>query len=1033
MPFGYVMKPIQERDLKVTLEMALYVAKVDKERKKAEEELKDTENKMSSIFRVAPTGIGMVKNRVLHEVNDQVCEITGYCRKELIGKSARILYPSQEEFKLAGVKKYEQIAELGSGAVDTRFQKKDGSIIDVLLASTPLDLADQSKGVTFTVIDITQRKKVEDALRESEEKYKKAFETSPDAVNINRLDGFYVNINEGFTKLTGYTQDEVIGKLSSDIQIWAIPEDRETLVNELQKNGYVENLESKFRCKDGSHKAALISARLTKIDNEPHILSISKDITKQKQIEKALKEHEERYKITFETNPDSISIICMDGVYVDVNPEFTNLTGFSREEVVGRYVTDINTWAIPEDRTRLVSELKRIGHVENMETKFRCKDGTHVIALMSASIIHLNNEPHILLFSKNITARIQTEKELRLAKYSIDNSSSPTIWIKQNGFLHYANKAASLLTGYSHQEILNFCFWDLDLSFSSDTFNKSWQKLEKKGTYTFESVCIHKNGLKIPVEITTNLHDFEGEKYIFAYVLDIAERRKSEMERTRLVSAIEQSSDNVIITDLKGNIEYVNPAFERNTGYSRTEVHGRNPRLLKSNIQNDDFYRDLWKTITNGEIWTGSIINKRKDEKLIEEFATIFPVLASSGEIKNFVAVKRDMTEQNKLESQLRQMQKLDAIGNLASGIAHDFNNILGAIFGYTQLSKRKLADSHDHQNVKEYLDKIFSASSRAKELIDQILMFSRKGDIDLKKINLQPLVKESVKFLRATIPTTISIKHRIDPDLKIIYGDATQIHQVIMNLCTNASHAMEKTGGALEIVLTNFRIKLKAIDTGNLDPGDYLHLAVSDTGKGMSYETKQRIFEPFFTTKEKGKGTGLGLSAVHGIVSKHGGAINVDSQEGLGTKFNIYLPAWLNDTEEIEKEIELELPTGTESILFIDDEPELCAIYEEMFKLQGFQVQTTLNSRDALNRFIKNPGTFDLVVTDYTMPEMNGIELSREIQKYDNVPVILISGLGELIPDEELKSTGIVARYSKPIEFATLIRGVRDVLDKIL
>ncbi|MBT7890056.1 MAG: response regulator [Deltaproteobacteria bacterium] len=288
------------------------------------------------------------------------------------------------------------------------------------------------------------------------------------------------------------------------------------------------------------------------------------------------------------------------------------------------------------------------------------------------------------------------------------------------------------------------------------------------------------------------------------------------------------------------------------------------------------------------------------------------------------------------------------------------------------------------------------------------------------------------MKFLRSTLPTTISIKLSIDPNLNNIYGDATQIQQVVMNLCTNASHAMEEKGGTLEIALTNFEIKQKTVVTGNLDPGDYLCLTVSDTGKGMNDETKQRIFEPFFTTKEKGKGTGLGLSSAHGIISKHGGIINVDSKEDLGTRFDIYLPAWINDAEGTEKEVEPELPTGSESILFVDDESDLCDVYGEMLKSQGYRVQTTSSSRDALDRFIKNSCAYDLIVTDYTMPEMNGIELSREIHKYNNnMPVILISGLGELIPDEELKSTGIVARYSKPIEFGTLIRGVKEILDK--
>ena len=618
-----------------------------------------------------------------------------------------------------------------------------------------------------------------------------------------------------------------------------------------------------------------------------------------------------------------------------------------------------------------------------------------------------------------------------MTQYSIDNSSSAAFWIKQNGQIRYANKAACLLTGYSHQELMRMYIWDLVLRYTRDVFHTHWQELEEKRTLTFESIYLGRGGRQVPIEVNTNLQEFEKEKYIFAYVSDITEREKSKMEQTRLVSAIEQSSDNVIITDLDGNIEYVNPAFERSTGYSRAEVFGENPRIIKSGKHGDGFYRNLWETISGGEIWSGNLINKRKDGKLIEESATIFPVLNSAGGIENFVAVKRDMTEQNKIEKHLRQSQKLEAIGTLSSGIAHDFNNILAAIFGYTQLSKKRLPDASELQNVDGYLDKILSAGSRAKDLINQILTLSRKGSHNPINMDLQPVLKESIKFLRATLPSTISIKLNIDPDLKKIYGDATQIQQVIMNLCTNASHAMEDKGGPLVVSLSNCRIKLKTIDTGNLDPGDYVLLTVSDIGKGMSDETKQRIFEPFFTTKDKGKGTGLGLSVVHGIVSKHGGAIKVFSQLGFGTKFKVYFPISTDDSVQAEIASEPELATGSEAILFVDDEIDLCDIYGEMLNMQGYMVQTTNCSRDALNRFKENPDRFQLVITDYTMPEIGGLELSREIQRLKpNVPIILLSGVEQLLSNDDLKTTGIVAKYSKPVEMGTLIKGVRDALD---
>ena len=761
---------------------------------------------------------------------------------------------------------------------------------------------------------------------------------------------------------------------------------------------------------------------------------LKKERDERKTSDKALTSSQRRFWLHMKQTPLAVIEWNTALEVVEWNPAAEKIFGYSKKEALGKHAAGL---IVPESAQAQTDEvweaiLSRKGGERNTNENITKQGDIIYCEWYNTLLVDEKGETvGVVSLAHDITDRIQVESKLRLTQYSIDNSSSAAFWIKQNGQIHYANKAACLLTGYSHQELSDVYLWDLESGFSRNAFSTLLQKLEENGTVTFESIYTDRDGRRFPVEIIANLQEFEKEKYIFTYVQDISERVRSEMEQTRLVSAIEQSSDNVIITDVDGNIEYVNPAFERNTGYSWAEVFGENPRIIKSGSHEDGFYQNLWETISRGEIWSSNIVNKRKDGQLIEESATIFPVLNSVGEITNFVGVKRDMTEQNKLEKQLRHSQKLEAIGTLVSGIAHDFNNILGAIFAFTQLSQRKLSDSPELQDVDGYLDRIFSAASRAKELVDQILTFSHKGKYDPTNIDISPLIKESMKFLRATLPTTISINLDIEADLRNIYCDATQIQQVIMNLCTNASHAMEEKGGTLEVALSNCRIDHRATETGNLEPGNYVLLVVSDTGKGMSDEIKQRIFEPFFTSKEKGKGTGLGLSVVHGIVSKHQGAVRVFSQEGLGTKFNIYLPAATDHMIEMKKEDEPELPTGSESILFIDDEIDLCNAYGEMITIQGYQVLTKSSSRDALQAFSEDPDSYDLVITDYTMPEMNGIELAGEIHKHkQEIPIILISGVEQLVPEEDLKTAGIIAKYPKPVNYKTLMKGIRKALD---
>jgi signal transduction histidine kinase/DNA-binding response OmpR family regulator len=392
--------------------------------------------------------------------------------------------------------------------------------------------------------------------------------------------------------------------------------------------------------------------------------------------------------------------------------------------------------------------------------------------------------------------------------------------------------------------------------------------------------------------------------------------------------------------------------------------------------------------------------------------------------------LQRDRKEEDKkkLETRLAQAQKMEAIGTLAGGIAHDFNNILGAIIGYAELA---VLDVPDGSRVKHDLMKILKAGNRAKDLVQQILTFSRQSEQEKKPVRVGLIVKDALKFLRASLPTSIGIRENIDRDTGIIEADPTQIHQVLMNLGANAHHVMREEGGILEVTLTNVDMDAHTIrQYPDMSSGPYLRLSISDTGHGMTPDVKERIFDPYFTTKEVGEGTGLGLAIVHGIVKDHGGAITVYSEPGKGSTFHVYLPV-IEKAEEPQKETLEPLPTGHERILFIDDEPGLVEIGKQMMEKLGYNVVVRTSSIEALELFREQPDRFDLVITDMTMPKMMGDRLAVELMKIrPDIPIILCTGFSERITEEEARGMGIKAFVMKPLVMRVLANTVRRILD---
>jgi PAS domain S-box-containing protein len=523
---------------------------------------------------------------------------------------------------------------------------------------------------------------------------------------------------------------------------------------------------------------------------------------------------------------------------------------------------------------------------------------------------------------------------------------------------------------------------------------------------------------------------------VFANALENKKTRQAlQASEERLRTVYETFPDPVTIIQAgDGRCVDINSAFTRLTGWTTGDVIGKTATDL-----------DIWHNPKEREILTTAIARNGKIENLETKFrlkdGSIITALMSAVLIRlkdrpHILTITRDISdlksaqkEREQLRTQLIQAQKMEAIGTLAGGIAHDFNNILGAIIGYAEMALYDTKkDSMEHYNI----DQVLRAGHRAKDLVKQILAFSRKSEQDKKIISLTPIVEEALKLLRASLPTTIEIRQHIEPDLDAIFADPTQMHQVMMNLCTNSAHAMGDTGGILNVELHNLDLgPKKAVQYPELNPGPYVKLSIIDTGHGMDAATIDRIFDPYFTTKEQDKGTGMGLAVAHGIIKGHGGGIRVQSKPGKGTRFDILFPVIGKQMESKTEELKA-LPTGNEHILFIDDEETLIDLGESMLKKLGYRVETRTRPQEALEIFGAAPDKFDLVISDMTMPGMTGDILAAELMKIrPDISVIICTGYSERMTEQRAKDLGIKGLIMKPFTIRGLSKTVRTVLDQ--
>ncbi len=777
------------------------------------------------------------------------------------------------------------------------------------------------------------------------------------------------------------------------------------------------------------------------------------DITKQKKTEEILKENEDKYRTLYNNAPLSYQSLNKDGCFLDINPTWLKTLGYDREEVIGKKFKDFLHPDWQPHFEKNFPAFKKRGYVNDVQFKIRHKK-EHYLDISFEGCIGNNPDgsfKQTYCVFNDITKQKKAEKTLQeselkfrlLADYTYDWE----YWIDLDGNYTYLSPSCERISGYTKEEFISdpeLLFKIVLPEYKEEVLHH--YKNERKNmvdTLSFEFKFITRDGKESWIEhnccpLFNKLGKFIGRR---GNNRDITERVQADkMLKTseERYKGIIQNTTNCIavyraVDDGKDFVfvEF-NPMAEKTENTTKKEVIGKKVTEVFPGVSDLGLlkvFQDVYRSGTAQHL----PIEIYKDKR-VQGYRENYIYKLHSGEI---VAVYRDLTEEKKLENekvhlqeQLIQAQKMEAIGTLAGGIAHDFNNILGVIIGYTELT---LDDPGNIKNIVYNLQHVMKASDRAKDMVKQILTFSRKDDQSMKPVNVGNVIKEIITFLRSTIPTTIEIRSTVAKNFGLIFGNATQINQVLMNLCTNASHAMVEKGGVLKINLQEVTLDKDSSLIVNLEPGTYLHLIVSDTGTGMSKEVLKRIFEPYYTTKKNGEGTGMGLAVIYGIVNSHNGNIKVRSEIGTGSVFNIYFPVLESEKIlDVYEDQKTALMGNEEKILFVDDENPLAELGTKMLEKLGYQVESRTSSIEALEAFKANIDKFDLIITDMTMPNMTGIKLAAEVHKIrPDIPVVLCTGFSDSINKSNYKSLGISALIMKPVIKKALAETVREVLEK--
>lgn len=1015
-------------ELAMDISFALEAYQREVERKRAEDALRERETQYRTLFEAAPIGIGVAdREGNLLIFNKTMLEQGGYTPDDIrrLGNVAALYYdPAQRTEAPALLQQQGFVRQL-----PVKFKRKDGTPYETLLTLTPINI--QGKPcVQALVEDITARKRTEEALAASEAELRALFAAMHDVVMVLDRDGVYRRIAPTRPELLYRPAEELLGKHLHEI---FQPEQADRFLEAIRHTLAVQQTTIiEYELTIRGRKLWFSTSISPMSDTET--LWVARDVTEWKRAGKQI----DMLAHALRSIDEAVSITDMQDNLMFVNDAFLKTYGYTPDELLGKHVSILRS---PQTPASVYQEI-RPGTLRGGwrgELINRRKDGTEFPIFLSTSVVKDDhgNPMALIGVASDISERKRAEQALREseAKFrTVAETAATAIFIYQDEYFRYVNRYAVTLTGYSEEELVRMKFWDLVHPDHREMIRARGLARQRGESVPsrYEFKILTKNGEERWLDFTAGIIEFEGKTAGVGTAFDITDRKRAEEalreseERYRTFFEQDLTADIVVSPD--GRVLMCNPAYVRMFGFASEE------EAMQTNITH------LWPSPEKQKEVIELLIRERtlkyhplelrhRSGRPVYVISNIIGIFDSDGALQRIQSYLFDDTPRKLLEEQLRQAQKMESLGTLAGGIAHDFNNILGIILGYTSVLEQGPVTS---KKLSQTIEAINKATQRGASLVRQLLTFARKTETVMESVLLNDSIQEVTKLIRGTFPKTIEIDTTLQPGLPPIVADATQMHQVLLNLCVNARDAMPK-GGLLSIRSSTVPADRLAAKFPKAGGSQYVHLEVADTGIGMDEQTRQRIFDPFFTTKGPGKGTGLGLALVYSIIETHNGFIEVDSRPGRGSTFHIYLPIdeRFGLSEETRQVMTAEIPGGTETILLVEDEEMLRNLAELVLSSKGYRVLSARDGEEGVAQYAEHGATIDLVICDLGLPRLEGSEVARRMREMNPAAnIVIASGFIDPAVRSDLQALGVLEFIQKPYRPDSMLLTVRHVLD---